>query len=94
MAYSPTIQVSKPLNIFQRIADNDQTAAKDCVIVYGKFIWALAKKFTSSREEAEAAAQEIFHDIWRYSRDADKAQSAEAVLVSQIARRRLIGYLQ
>ncbi|MCA1624349.1 MAG: hypothetical protein LC778_11235 [Acidobacteria bacterium] len=61
---------------------------------YGNFIWALARKFIASTEEAEAAAQEIFIDIWRYSQRADKSQSAESVLIGLIARRRLIKYLQ
>ena len=89
-----TIQKMKPLTILQRIAKKDKTAVKDCVDAYGNFIWALARKFTASTEEAEAAAQEIFTDIWRYAECADKAQSAESVLITLIARRRLIRYLQ
>ncbi len=89
-----TIKKRNPLTIFQRIGNKDKTAVKDCVDVYGNFIWALARKFTASTEEAEAAAQEIFHDIWRYSERAEKVQSAESVLIALIARRRLIKYLQ
>ena len=89
-----TIKKTKPLNILQRITNKDQTAVKDCVDTYGNFIWALAKKFTASREEAEAAAQEIFNDIWRYSERADKSQSAESVMIALIARRRLMKHLQ
>jgi len=54
----------------------------------------LARKFTASREEAEAATLEIFQDIWRYSKHGDKPQSAEDMVISQIARRRLVRYLQ
>jgi len=89
-----TIPKTKPLNIFQRVANKDQTAVRDCVDTYGNFIWALARKFTASTDEAEAAAQEIFTDIWRYSECANKSQSAESVLIAQIARRQLIRYLQ
>jgi len=89
-----TIQKTKHLNIFQRITNKDQTAVNDCIDTYGNFIWALARKFTHSREEAEAAAQEIFTDIWRYSERAGKLQSAESVLIALIARRRLIKYLK
>ncbi|MDQ3063309.1 MAG: hypothetical protein M3R14_10710 [Acidobacteriota bacterium] len=89
-----TIQKMKPLTILQRIAKKDKTAVKDCVDAYGNFIWALARKFTASTEEAEAAAQEIFTDIWRYADCALSAQSAESVLITLIARRRLIRYLQ
>jgi len=89
-----TIQKTKPLTILQRIAEKDKTAVVDCLDTYGNFIWALARKFTTSTEEAEAAAQEIFIDIWRYSERADKLESAENFLIALIARRRLIKHLQ
>ena len=94
MLHTRIIQKTKPSTIFQRIVKKDKTAVKDCVDAYGSFIWALARKFTASMEEAEAATQEIFNDIWRYAECADKAQSAESVLITLIARRRLIRYLQ
>ena len=62
-----TIKKTESSTIFQRIADKDRTAVKDCIDAYGNFIWALAKNLTHSREEAEAATREIFIDIWRYS---------------------------
>ncbi|MGI8641027.1 MAG: sigma factor [Pyrinomonadaceae bacterium] len=88
-----TIQKTKSLTILQRIANKDQTAVADCIDAYGNFIWALARKFTVSTEEAEAAAQEIFTDIWQYAERADKPPSAESVLIALIARRRLMKYL-
>jgi len=94
MLHTRIIQKTKPSTILQRIAKKDKTAVKDCIDAYGNFIWALARKFTASTEEAEAAAQEIFHDIWRYSECASKSQSAESVLIALIARRRLTRYLQ
>ena len=54
-----TIQETKPLTILQRLVEKDKTAVTDCLDAYGNFIWALARKFTASSEEAEAAAQEI-----------------------------------
>ena len=89
-----TNQETNLLTILQRIGNKDKTAVKDCIDTYGNFIWALARKFTASTEEAEAATQEIFTDIWRYSERADKTHSAESVLIALIARRRLIRYLQ
>lgn len=89
-----TTQKTKSLTILQRIADQDRTAVRDCIDAYGNFIWALARKFTASREEAEAATLEIFQDIWRYSNRADELQSAEDLVISQIVRRRLVRYLQ
>lgn len=95
---SQTTQKTNPTNdsstILQRITDRDQTVIKDCIDTYGNFIWALATKFTASTEEAEAATQEIFIDIWRYAERIDKTESAEDMLISLIARRRLIKYLQ
>ncbi len=89
-----TIKKTKSLTILQRIANKDQTAVEDCIDTYGNFIWALARKFTASTEEAEASTEEIFIDIWRYSECADKLQSAECVLIALIARQRSIKYLQ
>jgi len=89
-----TIKKIKPLTILGRVRNKDKTAVVDCVDTYGNFIWALARKFTATTEEAEAATKEIFIDIWRYSERAEKSQSAESVLIGLIARRRLIRYLQ
>jgi DNA-directed RNA polymerase specialized sigma24 family protein len=89
-----TIQETKPLTIIQRLAEKDQTAVTDCIDAYGNFIWALARKFTASSEEAEAAAQEIFIDIWRYAERTDQTQSHENLLIALIARRRLVKHLQ
>ena len=58
------------------------------------FITALVKKFTASSEEAEAAANEIFIDIWLFAERGDSVQSPENRLSSLIAKRRLIRYLQ
>lgn len=85
-----TTQKTKSLTILQRIAEKDKTAVQHCIDTYGNFIWTLARKFTSSTEEAENAAQKIFMDIWRYAERADKTQSDENLLIVQIARRRLI----
>ena len=89
-----TIQKTKSLTILQRLAEKDKTAVADCIDAYGNFIWALARKFTHSPEEAEAAVQEIFIDIWRYAERADQAQSPENLLIALIARRRLIKHLK
>ncbi len=89
-----TIKKTKSLTILQRIENKDRTAVQDCIDAYGNLIWALARKFTASTDEAEAATLEIFRDIWRYSERGDKLQSAEDMVISQIARRRLIRYLR
>lgn len=64
----------------------------NCIESYGNFIWTLAKKFTSSRAEAEMATQEIFHDIWDYAAR-HQVTAPEQHLISLIARRRLFKHL-
>lgn len=77
----------------RRIAKKDKAVATGCIDQYGRFIWALARKFTASHEEAEAATQEIFMDIWRYAQRTDIIEQPDDHLVSLIARRRLFKYL-
>jgi hypothetical protein len=88
-----TIQNTKTSTSLPKGAERNKTAAEDCIDSYDNFIWALARKFTATTEEAEAA-QEIFLDIWRYSERSDKTQSAEEKLIALIALRRLIKQLQ
>jgi len=80
--------------ILQRIGKTDKTAVKDCIDTYGNLVWALARKYTDSLEEAEAATQEIFLDIWRYAGSCDSTESDEVTFIFLIARRRLIIRLQ
>ena len=89
-----TIQKTETSTILRRIAEKDKTAVKDCIDTYGNFIWALARKFTHSREEAETATEEIFIDIWRYCERARITQPIEKKLIVMIALRRLIKSLQ
>jgi DNA-directed RNA polymerase specialized sigma24 family protein len=89
-----TIQKTETSAILRRIAEKDKTAVKECIDAYGNFIWALARKFTDSREEAEAATEEIFIDIWRYCERARNTQSIEEKLIAMIVLRRLIKPLQ
>ncbi len=55
-----TIQKTKSLTILQRIKNKDRTAVQDCIDAYGNLVWAMARKYTASTDEAEAATQEIF----------------------------------
>lgn len=77
------------LTILQRIGRRDKTAVKECIDIYGNLVWALARKYTDSLEEAETATQEIFLDIWRYVGRCDPTESSEVVFIFLIARRRL-----
>jgi DNA-directed RNA polymerase specialized sigma24 family protein len=88
------IQKTEASTILERIAERDKTAVKDCIDTYGDFIWILARKLTASRDEAEAATEEIFIDIWQYCGRNEKTQYVEEKLIAIIALRRLIKPLQ
>lgn len=78
------------LSILQRLANNDKTAVKDCLDTYGGLVWTLAKKYTSSNEEAESVTIQIFADIWRLGRGVGTAFSREGELIRRIACLRLV----
>ena len=79
-----------PGTILQRIANKDRNAVAECIDTYGCLIWALAKKLTASTEDAEAATQDIFTDIWQFATCGDQIRTADDLLITQIATRRLI----
>lgn len=78
----------------QNVATRDKLARREYADSYGDFISALAKQFTNSTEEAEAAAREMYTDIRRYAERGKRLETAEDQLNSPIARRRLIKRLQ
>jgi RNA polymerase sigma-70 factor (ECF subfamily) len=57
---------------------------------FGGLVWAIARRMTRTRADAEDAVQEIFVDIWRSAGRYDPRQGSEKVFVATIARRRLI----
>jgi hypothetical protein len=57
---------------------------------YDRFIWAIAREITHSREEAEAAALEILREIERFAMEADPTRSRDEYLESVIAWRKLL----
>lgn len=85
-----TMKNTETSTILRRVAGRDDTAVRECIDLYGNFIWTLARKLTGSREEAEAATEEIFIDIWRHCECARNTQSTEKKLIAMIALRRLI----
>ena len=85
-----TYRQPMPLTILQRLDKKDKTAVKDCLDTYGNVIWALAKKFTSTIDEAETATAEIFTDVWRYARKGGTSYSTEGSLIAHIAWDRLV----
>jgi RNA polymerase sigma-70 factor (ECF subfamily) len=81
---------TKQDGILERIAKGDKLAVEDCIAQYGNLIWALAKKYTPTREDAEDAVQEIFTEIWQNAARYDAAKAKETTFITTIARRRLI----
>jgi DNA-directed RNA polymerase specialized sigma24 family protein len=86
------IQINNSSAILQRIAQRDKTAVKDCIGNYGDFIWAMAKKFTDTTEDAEAVTQEIFLNIWRYAARFEETNFNEFFFITIIARHQLRKY--
>lgn len=79
-----------PPTILHRIAARDKTAVEECLNKHGGVVWALAKHFTDSREEAENAALGIFLDLWKLSDRFDAFDCCETDFVVLIARRWLM----
>lgn len=75
--------------ILQRIGRAERAAVEDCVSAYGNLVWALARKFAVSPEEAEKATIDIFNDVWTRAPFYDSAKQTEESYILQIAVRRL-----
>jgi RNA polymerase sigma factor (sigma-70 family) len=77
-------------SILDRVARGDQKAVRECIDEFGGLVWAIARRMTRSRADAEDAVQEIFVDVWRSAARFDAQQGTEKVFITTIARRRLI----
>jgi RNA polymerase sigma-70 factor (ECF subfamily) len=77
-------------SILERVARGDQQAVRECIDEFGGLVWAIARRMTRSRADAEDAVQDIFVDVWRSAGRFDPRQGSEKVFVTTIARRRLI----
>jgi RNA polymerase sigma factor (sigma-70 family) len=77
-------------SVLFRVARGDQRAVRECIDDFGGLVWAIARRMTRSRADAEDAVQEIFVDVWRSAGRFDPAQGSEKVFITTIARRRLI----
>jgi RNA polymerase sigma-70 factor, ECF subfamily len=80
--------------ILPRIARGEEFAVEEFMNAYGNLVWALAKRFTNNKEDAEDAVQEIFLEVWQNAGRYDSAKSAESTFITMIARRRLIDRLR
>jgi RNA polymerase sigma-70 factor (ECF subfamily) len=77
-------------SVLKRIARGDERAVAQCMDEFGNLVWALARRLSRTRADAEDAVQEIFTDLWRSAGRFDPEQGSEKVFVTTIARRRLI----
>jgi RNA polymerase sigma-70 factor (ECF subfamily) len=77
-------------SILGRVALGDSKAVRECIDEFGGLVWAIARRMTRSRADAEDAVQEIFIDVWRSASRFDATQGSEKVFITTIARRRLI----
>lgn len=73
-----------------RIARGDRAAVRECLSQHGGLVWSLARRWSSGREEAEDAAQEIFLALWNHAGRFDPSIASETTFVAMIARRTLI----
>lgn len=81
-------------SVLKRIARGDSRAVSECIDEFGNLIWALARRLSRTRADAEDAVQEIFIDLWRSAGRFDPSQGSEKVFIATIARRRLIDRLR
>ncbi|MEO8574956.1 MAG: hypothetical protein ABI481_13410 [Pyrinomonadaceae bacterium] len=79
--------------LIKRIEQRDRQAFSECVSRYGPFVWKLAKLFTSSTAEAEAATEEIFSDILHYQAPA-AARRGDREIIVEIARKRILQHIK
>lgn len=83
-------ELAPTTSLFERIANGDSSAVKECMDVYGGLVWSLSRRFTESAADAEDATQEIFLEIWKSAARYDSSMGKESTFITTIARRRLI----
>jgi RNA polymerase sigma-70 factor, ECF subfamily len=81
-------------SVLIRVARGDQAALAECIDQFGALVWAIARRLSPRRDDAEDAVQEIFLDVWKSAARFDPAQGSEKVFITTIARRRLIDRLR
>ncbi len=76
--------------LLTRVAGGDQAAVRACIDTFGPLVWSLARRFSTTNEDAEDSVQEIFTDVWRSAGRFDRDRATAHGFVAMIARRRLI----
>ncbi len=73
-------------NILYRIGARDTSAVNDCIDTYWNWIWGAARKWTNSKEGAEALAEKIFWRIWQIAERSDSSNCGEQTFIAMIAK--------
>jgi RNA polymerase sigma-70 factor (ECF subfamily) len=81
-------------SLLQRVAHGDSAAVDEVVSRYGGLVWSIAKRFSSSNDDAEDAVQEAFIDIWKHADRFDPALGSETTFIATLSRRRCIDRLR
>lgn len=81
-------------SVLIRIARGEPAAVAECIDEFGPLVWALARRFTPDRAEAEDAVQEVFMGVWQSAARFDPAAGSDKAFIATIARRRLIDRLR
>lgn len=76
--------------LLPRIAAAEKDAVPLCLERYGPIVWAMARRMTRTKADAEDAVQDIFMELWRCAARFDPARGPEYAFVVTLARRRLI----
>jgi RNA polymerase sigma-70 factor (ECF subfamily) len=81
---------ARPEPVLPLVARGDQAAVRECLRRYGRWVFALARRFLGNPTDAEDAVQEIFIELWKSAGRFDPASGSEPTFITMIARRRLI----
>lgn len=81
---------SRPDPVLPRVARGDPAAVRECLQRYGRWVFALARRFLGNAADADDAVQEIFIELWKCAGRYDPAAGSEPTFITMIARRRLI----
>jgi RNA polymerase sigma factor (sigma-70 family) len=81
-------------SVLSRVSRGDAGGIAACIDEFGSLVWALARRMSPKRDEAEDAVQEIFMDLWKSAARFDPQRGSEKVFITMIARRRLIDRLR
>lgn len=70
-------------------AVNDHRTFENYVAAYGDLVWAIAKRFTKTAEEAEQATSDIFFDLWNCADKFHTSDMDERCFIYAVARCRI-----